>query len=147
MTRWVDDLIPDPQPAAPAVVAAAQNALRVPLPQDFLAVAATRQGARPEPGDIALPNGTVTTIAHLLHFEDSPPHTNIVGRGFPLRGILPKGVIPFAEDVGGDLLCFNYREDYDHPPIAFWSVDTGLLPVAASFSDLLAKLHDSSASP
>jgi hypothetical protein len=58
--------------------------------------------------------------------------------------VLPRGVVPFAEDGGGNLLCFNYRQDFDRPSVVFWSHDGGgaLLPVADSFGDLLAKLRD-----
>ena len=142
MAEWVDGAIAGSPPAPDHAVRSAEAALRIRLPQDFLAVARHTQGARPEPGRFTLPNGAVTGIQHLLHFEDAPFTSNIVARREPVARVLPKGVIPFAEALGGDLLCFSFRTDYDHPPVVFWSTDTGTVPIADSFTALLALLHD-----
>ena len=32
----------------------------------------------------------------------------------------PKGLIPFANDGGGNLTCFDYRKCKENPPIVFW---------------------------
>lgn len=143
MVTWVDGAISDPAPASDAAVRAAEDQLRVDLPADFLAIARTRQGARPEPAGIDLPNGFGTAVANLLHFEDQPFVSNIVAARFPVAESLDKGVIPFAADVGGDLFCFSYRDDYDNPPVVFWSVDWGTLPLAPSFSAWVEMLRDS----
>ena len=129
-------------PDSPAAVRAAENQLRVDLPADFLAVARTHQGAAPVPANIDLPNDFGTAVAHLFHFEDAPFASNIVAAGFPAAGSLDKGVIPFAADVGGDLFCFCYREDYDKPPVVFWSVDFGTVPLAPDFTAFCALLRD-----
>ena len=142
MVTWTDSLIPNPPPASAEAVKQAERVLRVPLPADFLAVARVRQGAAPVPNEITLPDGSVTGVQHLLHFEEKPGMQNIVARRFPVEGVLPKGVIPFAEDIGGDLFCFNYREDYDAPTVDYWSVDTGLVPLAASFTEFVGLLHE-----
>lgn len=125
-------------PASDAVVREHEDALRVDLPRDFLAVAQYRQGASPVPAAVTLPNGFVTAVDQLLHFEDG--FNNIVTRRFPLESVLEKGVIPFAEDIGGDVYCFSYRDDHDHPPVVFWSVDWGTLPLASSFTTFVDSL-------
>lgn len=142
MVIWVDGAIADPVPATDAAVRAAEDALRVFLPADFLAIARVRQGAAPCPNGIDLPNGFVTGVAHLLHFADSPFVSNIVAARFPVEGLIEKGVIPFAVDSGGDLFCFSYRQDYDAPPVVHWSVDGDALPLAPSFTAFLGLLHD-----
>ncbi len=142
MVNWIDGAISDPKPADPKAVKAAENELRVNLPPDFLAIAAVHQGATPSPAKIWLPNGSGTAVAHLFHFEDAPFTSNILAAGFPWQDSLDKGVIPFAADIGGDLFCFNYREDYDNPPVLYFSVDTGALPLAANFTDFIALLSD-----
>ena len=140
--RWVDAAITNPRPATQAAVDAAERDLRVPLPSDFLAVASVHQGAAPVPAAFDLPGGFVTAVGHLLHFEDSPFTSNIVAAQFPLEGVLDKGVIAFAHDIGGDPICFSYRADFDHPPVVYWSVDTGEVRLADSFTAFLALLHD-----
>jgi len=143
MVDWVDGALTNPQPAtAAAAVKQAQDALRVDLPPDFLSVATIHQGASPVPAVVDLPNGFSTSVGHLLHFADAPFVSNIVAAGYPLRDVSEKGFIPFALDVGGDPFCFNYRDDYDHPTVIFWSVDWGAVPLAADFGSFVAMLHD-----
>lgn len=139
---WVDGAIPNPPPAAKEAVRLAQNQLRVDFPADFLAVAKDHQGAAPQPAKIALPNGFTTAVAHLFHFESTPFISNIVGAWLPVQKVLDKGIIPFAADVGGDLFCFSYRQDYDNPPVVFWGVDFGVVPLAPSFTEFVALLRD-----
>ena len=119
MVTWHDGVIANPSPASDTAVREAERALRVRFPADFLAVARVRQGAMPIPGGITLPNGFVTGVKNLLHFEEEPGMRNIAARLFPVKGVLDKGVIPFAEDIGNDLFCFNYRETPDTPTVAF----------------------------
>ncbi len=58
-------------------------------------------------------------------------------------GLIPNPffVIPFAEDIGGDLFCFDYRRDPAYPSVVFWSVDTGSVPLADSFTAFLDTLY------
>jgi hypothetical protein len=142
MVEWIDEAITDPPVASDAAVQAAERALRVRFPADFLEVARARQGAEPVPSGVRLPNGTGTGVLHLLHFEEEPGFSNIVSRIFPVQGVLDKGIIPFAEDIGGDLFCFNYRETPETPSVVYWSVDTGTVPIAASFTEFVNKLYD-----
>lgn len=141
MVDWEDGALDCPRPATPAEVQAAERALRVPLPRDFLDVAAVHQGARPVPSSFRLPDGSGEAVEHLLHFVDGS-FSNIVTRGFPVEGVLDKGLIPFADALGSNLLCFDYRTDYDHPRVEFWSVDTGRVPLASTFTAFLDLLHD-----
>ena len=142
MVTWVDGLITGPSPASDAEVRAAEDELRVDLPPDFLAVAQVHQGAQPQPSGIQLPNGFSTGVEGLLHFRDSPFTSNITAAWWVRQDGLDKGVIPFALDVAHDVFCFSYREDYDHPPVVFWSVDWGAIPLAPSFTAFLDLLHD-----
>lgn len=143
MVNWVDGTVTDPAPASDAQVRAAENALRVPLPADFLAVAKAHPGARPDPSDILLPGGFGTSVLGLLHFDDDGPAiSNILSCQWLLRDALDKGVIPFAQDIGHDVFCFSYREDYDHPPVVFWGQGFGVIPLAPSFTAFLDLLHD-----
>ena len=141
MMTWRDGAITSPKPARPDAVRQAERELRVRFPADFLAVAAVHQGARPEPASFKLPDGSGEGIAYLLHFEDNS-FGNIAARIFPLQNVLLKGVIPFAEALDGNVLCFNYRKDSGNPTDEYWSEDTGPMPVASSFTDLLTKLHE-----
>jgi len=140
MVQWLDALIPSPPIASRAAVRAAEQQLGVRFPSDFLALARVHQGAQPLPNGLTIPDFGGTAVAHLLHFLDEPGFTNIVARYFPLADAIEDGLIPFAEDIGDDLFCFDYRHDPAHPSVVFWSVDTGPLPLADSFTAFLALL-------
>lgn len=140
MVEWHDAALTSPAPASDEAVRAAERQLRVRFPADFLAVARAHQGAAPEPAKVDLPDGSVTSVGHLLHFEEGT--ANIAARRFPVEAVLQKGVIPFAEDIGGDLFCFNYRKTPDAPTIVYWSVDSGPLAIADSFSAFVRMIRE-----
>lgn len=143
MVSWVDGTVTDPAPVTDAQVRAVEKELRVRLPADFLAVAKAHPGARPQPADILLPGGFGTSVLGLLHFgDDGPPISNILSCQWLLRDVLQKGVIPFAQDIGHDVFCFNYRKDYDNPSVLFWGQGFGAIPLAPSFAAFLELLHD-----
>ena len=50
-------------------------------------------------------------------------------------------VFPFAEDPGGNYICFDYSQS--PPTVVFWDHETNELePVSRTFSDLLNKLYE-----
>lgn len=57
------------------------------------------------------------------------------------------GLIPFGDNGGGDMICFDYRDnsDTDNPPIIIWNHDMGLkhrtVCVANSFEEFANLLH------
>jgi SMI1 / KNR4 family (SUKH-1) len=141
MVTWTGALPGQPRASAQAVREAEQG-FGVRFPADFLQIATTMQGASPDPSRIKLPNGAGTSFGSLLHFEESPPFTNIVARRWPLEDWLPEGVVPFAE-TSGDLWCFDFRADPGHPVVIYYQHDDPDLdfpPIASSFTDLLSKL-------
>ena len=58
------------------------------------------------------------------------------------------GLIPFGDNGGGDLICFDYRNnrDTDNPPIVIWNHDMGLehrvVFIANSFEEFINMLHE-----
>ncbi len=55
----------------------------------------------------------------------------------------PKGIVAFGIDGGGNLFCFDYREnpDTDNPPIVFWHVEgDGISLLANDFDELMNNL-------
>jgi len=53
----------------------------------------------------------------------------------------PPAIIPFAEDTGGDLFCFDYRKSAETPSVVFWSAGTGIIAIAPDFTTFLDALH------
>ena len=57
----------------------------------------------------------------------------------------PKSLVPFADDGGGDLTCFDYRNCKENPPIVFWVCGApegeDVHFVANSFDEFLGMLY------
>ena len=59
------------------------------------------------------------------------------------------GLIPFGENGGGDMICFDYRKNQttDNPPIVIWNHDMGLkhrvVFIANNFEEFINMLHES----
>ena len=143
---WFNSAIRNPSPASDDQVQKAERELGVRLPADFLAIAKTHQGAMPEPECFDLPEGGKGSIKYLLHFEEEPFYSSIAALREPVNDVLPKKVIPFAEDSGGNLLCFDYRNSDETPEILFWDHEGNapfpLQTIASSFTDLITRLRD-----
>ena len=58
------------------------------------------------------------------------------------------GLIPFGENGGGDMICFDYRKDRttNNPPIVIWNHDMGLehrvVFIANNFEEFINMLHE-----
>ena len=143
---WSNYAISNPPKASRESIEKAEKELGVKLPADFLAIAAVHQGAAPDPESFDLPDGTGSSFSHLFHFvEEYPISTNNIVAQWSSAFAVPDKVIPFAKDGGGNLLCFDYRETPDHPPVVFWDhehCDDPPQLLASSFTDLLNKLYD-----
>ena len=57
----------------------------------------------------------------------------------------PKGLVAFADDGGGNLTCFDYRNTKENPPVVFWSCedDEGedVHFIANNFEEFINMLH------
>jgi hypothetical protein len=58
----------------------------------------------------------------------------------------PKGLIAFADDGGGNLTCFDYRNTKADPPIVFWCRDDSegedVHFLANNFEEFINMLHE-----
>jgi hypothetical protein len=57
---------------------------------------------------------------------------------------LPDNVFPFAEDAGGAMMCFDFRDDAANPKVVYWVHDSWepepIQPLASSFTEFLEML-------
>lgn len=66
----------------------------------------------------------------------------------PIEYRFEDGLIPFGENGGGDMICFDYRKDKttDNPPIVIWNHDMGLkhrvVFIANNFDEFINMLHE-----
>lgn len=60
----------------------------------------------------------------------------------------PDGLVAFAEDGGGDFMCFDYRKGWDliDPPIVYWShesdIDKSVSFIANNFEEFINMLEE-----
>jgi hypothetical protein len=67
---------------------------------------------------------------------------------WPIEYRFEDGLIPFGDNGGGDLICFDYRKDRntDNPPIVIWNHDMGfehrVVFIASNFEEFVNMLHE-----
>ncbi len=141
--HWSDRALKPAPALSEERLAAVQEQLGVAFPEDYLTVVGTHQGAAPDRTLVTLPDGTGTTLSMLLHFEDHPEGLDLLGI-LEFSEILPKRVIPFALDPGGNYFCFDYRSTGTDPPVVFLATDDPEAEperLASSFTELIDSLQ------
>ena len=67
---------------------------------------------------------------------------------WPIEYRFEDGLIPFGDNGGGDMICFDYRKDRttNDPPIVIWNHDMGLkyrvVFIANNFEEFINMLHE-----
>ncbi|MEW5568628.1 SMI1/KNR4 family protein [Rossellomorea marisflavi] len=134
------------------------------LPEDYIECVALNNGANVEPDLFHV--GTIEKVFGTLLSYDQDNDEYIVDVFNSYKAALPNGLVPFAFDLAGNLLCFDYKNHERNPVIVFWEhenawekemvmKDEGLTEeqaeervrenvfyVAATFTEFLDKLHD-----
>ena len=98
-------------------------------------------------------NGEVNTDAIAFDCLDKIDHRieNIKSGeevDWPIEYRFEDGLIPFGDNGGGDMICFDYRNDKttDDPPIVIWNHDMGLkhrvVFIANNFEEFINMLHE-----
>ena len=140
------------------------NDLGFKLPKDYISCVAINNGANVEP-ELSNVGNREKVFGTLLSY-DKDNDEFIVDVYNSYRGTLPNGLVPFAFDPAGNLICFDYKDHEDSPIVVFWEhenagekemlmLEDGLTEteaeerarenvfyVAATFTEFLDKLHD-----
>jgi hypothetical protein len=97
----------------------------------------------PEPGVFKVGRGA-NAFGVLLTVTRDPAHPSysIEDSYALIRPHAPSGIFPFGKTPGGKYLCFDYGNSSRQPRIVLVTVDMAVYPVASSFQELLAGLHD-----
>ena len=128
----------------------AERALRVSLPPAYRAIIGRFSGGYPEPNEFTVVAGDrswVSGVGVLLSL-DRGDADNVFEymNNLSVDAQLPSGVIPIADDGGGDLVCLDYRDSAQAPRVVYLSHDTSHdapIELAASFDDFLVLLDRS----
>lgn len=134
------------------------------FPNDYVECATHNNGSAVLPYNFEV-DGLHRVFGTLLSYEkESSENIYKVYRNY--ASSLPKGLIPFAFDPAGNLLCFDFKNNEDNPIVVFWEHDNAaekemlmqeenlteaqaeewarenVFYVAATFTEFLDMLHD-----
>jgi cell wall assembly regulator SMI1 len=143
-SAWRPKIIKPQKVASDAVLDDAEAELGVKLPADYRAIVKLHQGAVPTVCGVPLPNGDLDVFNALYHFEQESM-SQVPTRARHLAAMTARKLVPIGETPGGDLFCFDYTHAPDAPPIVIWThddPDVDVVPVAASFTELVDRLTD-----
>ncbi|MED4321160.1 SMI1/KNR4 family protein [Weizmannia sp. CD-2023] len=140
------------------------NNLGFKFPKDYISCVAVNNGANVEP-EIFNVGNREKVFGTLLSFDKGNDEF-IVDVYNSYKKTLPNGVVPFAFDPAGNLICFDYKNHEDNPIVVFWEHENAwekdmlireeglteeqaeeharenIFYVAATFTEFLDKLHD-----
>lgn len=121
----------------------------VELPTDYAECAVANNGGRPWEDKFETSKGTTEQFNLLFDLRDNSQVWNPIEVYEDIRDRLEGKIIPFADDPGGNMLCFDYRKTKSNPKIVFWDHEIAntnpkkaLTPACDTFTDLLNMLHE-----
>jgi cell wall assembly regulator SMI1 len=146
---WRDLTWTDCDPPVSAMrIQEVEAALAIDFPQDFRECIQQCQGGTPSKRNFLVPatrRAFGSCLAVLLSVAEDNSE-NMLRTYEMLAEQLPPGFVPFAEDGGGDYICFDYsnRGPTGNPPIVYWH-RSGLpgnetIPLAPNFSSFIQML-------
>ncbi|MGC5326444.1 SMI1/KNR4 family protein [Brevibacillus sp. SYSU BS000544] len=136
----------------------------VKFPQDYILCVLENHGGKPYPNRLDIGSNDATSFGELLTF-DPTSKIYIPEKYNRISEELPDGIIPFANDPGGNYICFDYKNGkQDEPIIVFWDHELSvseddlseeeleeksleeyqreaIVPICSTFTELLSKLY------
>ena len=139
-------------PLPEALLRAAETILGVTFPPDYRSLVRVYHGGSPEPSsfDVSFPTNPYRSCVGILLTPDPRLPESIFSYIANLSedDQLPEGLVPIADDGGGDLVCLDYRglkrSSGVEPSVVYWAHElTGpeaICPLAKSFGTFLRLL-------
>lgn len=101
-----------------------ENRWNLKLPAAYISIVRFSEAAVPQPQSIVIPGIYQTCVGCMIpiceHRRIGEPNVSIVSSSVSDR--LPVRVLPFANEVGGDLFCFDFRVMLE-PRICYWYME------------------------
>ena len=146
MTRaisWKPYLWDAPRPAGTGEIELLEREWGVTLPGEYKKLISANQGMAPSPCIFNV--GRVEDVMSvLLTLITEPKHESYSIRDSYriLKQHIPARILPFALTPGSEHLCFDYRDSSVEPRIVLVTAEMYVHPIANSFSEFLAQLHE-----
>ncbi|MBL1227057.1 SMI1/KNR4 family protein [Enterococcus sp. BWR-S5] len=124
-----------------------ENQLKIKFPKDYIEVVESNDGAYPSLHAFSM-NSQEEMLNNLLSFSEAP-YINILTTFENMSDRLVDGIIPFGEDAGGNLICFDYRSS-EVPTVVFWDheiagggeLEKAITSICNNFTEFLNMLHE-----
>jgi hypothetical protein len=141
--RWKPYVWDTPRPATPYEASLLEQQWGVKLPEEYKRLISTNQGMTPHPCifDAGKLKDVMSVLLTIITDPDKKAYA-IRDSYSILKPHIPSGIYPFAMTPGSEHLCFDYRASPEEPKIVLVTVDMNVHPVADSFNEFMAKLHD-----
>ena len=125
-------------------LAAVSTILKQPFPDDFKGWLFRHNGATPEPSELSLEDGLTLIINCFISFSQSDD-PNVVSILNMLGPRLPIGLLPIAEDHGGNYVCLRYLAETSTPDVVLWlheeaDPNCSIVEIASSFTNLIQRI-------
>jgi len=141
--HWENYVWKDPHPALPSEIEQLQSMWGVDLPDEYKRVVSVHQGRTPDPCVFKVGKGANVFSVLLTVARDADRASYSILDSYNLiRPHVSAGIYPFGKTPGGEYLCFDYKNSTHEPRIVLVTVEMSIYPVATSFQELLAGLHD-----
>lgn len=133
-----------------ARVSAVEAVLGVRLPEDYRECIKKYHGGTPSRSRFTFKDqklGDMESCLGVLLSLDEDDAENLVDTWHELAPQLPRAVVPFADDGGGDFICFDYRDvrQTTTPVVVYWHHERvqpeALTPLCNSFSEFMSMLY------
>ncbi len=128
-------------------IGSVEERLNVRLPADYVECVIQCDGGWPNPHHFSYPDpslGAVETSLGRFLSLDSSKAGSLLDVVDWLSDQLPSGVVPFADEPGGDFICFDFRTSAT-PSVVYWmherNGDEAIAQLAPNFSAFLDQLR------
>jgi len=116
------------------------------LPEDFKNWLLEHNGSCPDPQEIPLIDGFILVINAFVSFSEKDTSNAFSVLKFMKEDRSLEGIIPIAEDYGGNYVCLRYSSKNDEPDIIFWDHEeadpaVAIQTIASSFTEFIQRLE------
>lgn len=122
-------------------IAKFERAFGVVLPSEYVALLRQANGGHPELDSFQLDERATWAVNHFYHLDDDrSSSTSLWVVAERWRGILGKGVLPFASDGGGNQFVLDLRVTPAAVRVCIHDENFRMVALASSFADFIDRL-------
>lgn len=117
-----------------------ESTLNIKLPKDYIECVMANNAGYPDKYSFDMGGEKGKVFEYLLSISKDDDE-NMIDVYLRLKNDLPKGVIPFARDGFGNLICFKYMDSDTYEIVFYDHEDQKVYFISNTFSEFLSKLY------